>query len=228
MVEGEVRWTWLGVSCCLLLCAVSPAGGESAAGEPPDLFWDWELGSGGGRPLPQEEFLHIFSAADSPFVTETLNRPANCSQRFRLPSATAVCWGEAAGPEELARSRQLVLQNQAALEAVATSCGTEVEEGVSTVTYAQRVRGDLRGVVVDHQSMGVTMDTMQQVLTSLQEKRREGTEQKVYLSMREHLASAGDSIHGREQIAENLEHQLSHLETSLLNMQHRLNKILMQ
>jgi hypothetical protein len=27
----------------------------------------------------------------------------------------------------------------------------------------------------------VTMDTMQQVLTSLQEKRREGTEQKVYL-----------------------------------------------
>jgi hypothetical protein len=46
--------------------------------------------------------------------------------------------------------------------------------------------------------------------------------------MREHLASAGDSIHGREQIAENLEHQLSHLETSLLNMQHRLNKILMQ
>jgi hypothetical protein len=67
------------------------------------------------------------------------------------------------------------------MEAVASSSGTEVEEGVSTVTYAQRVRGDLRGVVVDHQSMGVTMDTMQQVLTSLQEKRREGTEQKVYL-----------------------------------------------
>ena len=183
MVEGEVRWTWLGVSCCLLLCAVCPAGGESAAGESPDLFWDWELGSGGGgQPRPQEEeFLHIFSAADSPFATETLSQPANCSQRFRLPSASPACWEDAAGPEELARSRQLVQQNRVALEAVASSSGAEVEEGVSTASYAQRVRDDLRGVVVDHQSMGVTMDTMQQVLTSLQEKRREGAEQTVYL-----------------------------------------------
>ena len=46
--------------------------------------------------------------------------------------------------------------------------------------------------------------------------------------MREHLNSAGDSIHGREQLAGHLEHQLSRLESSLLNMQHRLNKILMQ
>ncbi|CAL8296871.1 unnamed protein product [Lota lota] len=225
MVEGEVRWTWLGVSCCLLLWAVRPAEGESAAGVPPDLFWDWELGSSGGPPLPQEELLHIFSAADSPFVTETLNQPANCSQRFWLPSASAVCREDVAGPEDLARSRLLVLQNRAALQAVSASSGAEVEEGVS---YAQQVRDELRGVEVDHQSMVETMDTMQQVFTSLQEKRREGTEQKVYLSMREHLTTAGDSIHSREQTAEHLELQLSRLETSLLNMQHRLNKILMQ
>ncbi|KAJ3609719.1 hypothetical protein NHX12_024230 [Muraenolepis orangiensis] len=222
MVQGEVRWTWLGVSCCLLLWAVRPAEGQSAAGA--DLYWDWEMGSGGGPPLLQE-LLHVFPLADSPFVTETPGQPINCSQRFWLPSASEVCWEDVAGPQEFARSRLLVLQNRAALQAVATSSGAEVEQGVS---YAQQVREELRGVEGDHQSMEETIGTIQKVFSSLAEKRREGTEQRVFLSVKEHLTSAQDSIHGREHAAERLERQFSNLESSLLNVQHRLNKILMQ
>ncbi|CAL8293595.1 unnamed protein product [Merluccius merluccius] len=229
MVHGEVRWTWLlGVSCCLLLGAARPAEGQSGAGEPADLFWDWEPGSGGGPPPIPQELLHFFPSADSPFVAATPGHRANCSQRFRLPSASPVCWEDVAGPEEFARSRMLVLQNRAALQAVsAASSGRAegVEEGVS---YAQQVREELRGVEGDHRSMAETMGTMQLVFMSLEEKRREGTEQRVFLSMREHLTSAWDSIHGREHAADHLERQFSRLEASLLSMQHRLNKILTQ
>ncbi|KAG7268459.1 hypothetical protein CRUP_037019, partial [Coryphaenoides rupestris] len=235
LVQGEVRWSWLAVSCCLLLGACwGPAEGQSgttAAGAVPDFFWDWELqGSGGSAatPSPSPALLQqLFQAlptmaADSPFVTETPGQPAaNCTQRFWLPSASQVCWEEVAGPEEFARSRLLVLQNRAALQAVSTSTSTSTSsgeearaevEGDTPVPYGQRVREELRGAEVDHRSMSETMGVMQEVFTSLEEKRREGTEQRVFLSVRQHLTSAWDSIHGRENMADHLEHQLSLLE----------------
>jgi len=205
LVQGEVRWSWLAVSCCLLLGACwGPAEGQSgttAAGSVPDFFWDWELqGSGGSAAPPPALFRELFqalptAAADSPFVTETPGQPpANCTQRFWLPSASRVCWEEVAEPEEFARSRLMVLQNRAALQAVSTSTSTSSSasissgaearaevEGDTPVPYAQQVREELRGAEVDHRSMSETMGVMQEVFTSLEEKRREGTEQRVFL-----------------------------------------------
>ncbi|KAM4630643.1 uncharacterized protein ACJ7VT_000324 isoform 1-T2 [Polymixia lowei] len=228
MLQQEVSWAWLCLSCCLLLGAWCPVEGAGAtvpgatpssalkpeSGEPDD--WEW----GSGSTLLQE-LLHSLPA-DSPFITETPGKPANCTQRFWLPSSSAICWDKIAGPEEFERSRLLVLQNRAALQAVSTSSG--VDEG--GVSYEQQAREEVQGIQSDHQNVEETMGTMRTVFLSLEEKRKEGKEQWVFSSIKEQIASTRDAIDGREHTATILEKQFSNLEMSLLNMQHRLNKIM--
>ncbi|XP_051246352.1 uncharacterized protein si:ch211-57n23.1 [Dicentrarchus labrax] len=225
MLQGAVSRAVL----CLLLGVCFPAEGAGAA-EPlptfppeqvsgePDLE-DLEWGSGSSL----LHLLHSFPA-DSPFITETPGKPVNCTQRFWLPPSPAICWENIAGPEEFARSRLLVLQNRAALQAVSTSSG--VEEGGSS--YEHQAREEVEGIHSDHLSVVETMQTMEKVFVSLAEKRREGTEQGLLTSMKEHLANTRDAIDGREHMANVLENHFSTLEKTLLNMQLRLYKLMQQ
>ncbi|XP_018553545.1 uncharacterized protein si:ch211-57n23.1 [Lates calcarifer] len=226
MLQGAVSRTGFCLSCCLLLGVCFPADGagplptfppEQESGEP-DLE-DWEWGSGSSL----LHLLHSFPA-DSPFVTETPGKPVNCTQRFWLPPSSAICWENIAGPEEFAKSRLLVLQNRAALQAVSTSSG--VEEG--GISYEHQAREEVQGIRSDHLSVVETMETMEKVFVSLAEKRREGKEHDVLTSMKEHLASTSDTIDAREHMANHLEKQFSTLEQTLLNMQLRLIKLIQQ
>uniref|UniRef100_A0A3Q3KM36 Uncharacterized protein n=1 Tax=Monopterus albus TaxID=43700 RepID=A0A3Q3KM36_MONAL len=167
---------------------------------------DWEWGSGSSL----LHLLHSFPG-DNPFVTETPGKPVNCTQHFWLPSSSKICWENIAGPEEFARSRLLVLQNRAALQAVSTSSG--VEEG--GISYNHQARDEVQGIRSDHQSAVETMQTMEKVFISLEEKRKEG-------KMKEHLANTRDAINGREHMANNLENEFSTLEKTLLHVQLRL------
>lgn len=217
------------LSCSLLLGVFFPAEGAGAAGPPPTFppeqsgeppdFEDLEWGSGSSL----LHLLHSFPA-DSPFVTETPGKPANCSQRFLLPPTSEICWENIAGPEEFARSRLLVLQNRAALQAVSTSSG--VEEGGSS--YEHQAREEVEGIHSDHRSVVETMQTMEKVFDSLKEKRKEGNENGVLTSMKEHLTKTRDDIEVRERTANILENHFSTLETTLLNMQLRLHKLIRQ
>ncbi|XP_071757645.2 uncharacterized protein LOC139913514 [Centroberyx gerrardi] len=225
MLQEEVSWARLCLSCCLLLGVWLPVGGagpsltpEQESGQPVTEDWEWGSGS-----FLLQELLHSFPA-DSPFITETPGKPANCTQRFWLPPSSPVCWDSIAGPEEFARSRLLVLQNRAALQAVSTSSG--VEEG--GVSYQQQAREEVQGVRSDHQTVAEAVGTMQKVFLSLEETRRDGREQWAFSSMKEQLASTTDAIHGREHMANLLEEQFSTLEKSLLNMQLRLRKLIAQ
>lgn len=178
MLQGAVSRAVLCLSCSLLLRVCFPAEGAGAAGPlhafPPEQQSgepdpdDWEWGSGSSL----LHLLHSFPA-DSPFITETPGKPANCTQRFWLPPSSAVCWENIAGPEEFARSRLLVLQNRAALQAVSTSTG--VDEG--GISYEHQAREEVQGIHSDHQSVVETMQTMEKVFVSLEEKRKEGKEQ---------------------------------------------------
>ncbi|CAG5884552.1 uncharacterized protein ACNS7B_013331 isoform 1-T2 [Menidia menidia] len=190
---------------------------EQASGEA-DLE-DGEWGSGSAL----LHLLHSFPG-DSPFVAESSEKAANCSQRFRLPPSPPVCWENMAGPEEFSKSRLLVLQNRAALQAVSTSSG--VEEGGSS--YNHQAREEVQGIRSDHQSMVETVHTMETVFVSLREKRRDGKEQGVLTSMKERLAQTRDAIDGREHMADILESQFSTLEKTLLNIGFRLNKLIQQ
>uniref|UniRef100_A0A3B4XJ30 Si:ch211-57n23.1 n=1 Tax=Seriola lalandi dorsalis TaxID=1841481 RepID=A0A3B4XJ30_SERLL len=174
---------------------------------------DWEWGSG-------SSLLHLLNSfpADSPFITETPGKPVNCTQRFWLPPSSAICWENIAGPEEFAESRLLVLQNRAALQAVSTSSG--VEEG--GISYDHQAREEVQGIRSDHLSVVDTMQTMEKVFVSLEEKRKEGKE------MKERLANTRDTIGVREDMANHLEEQFSTLEKTLLNIQLRLNKLIQQ
>uniref|UniRef100_A0A3P8SVW5 Si:ch211-57n23.1 n=1 Tax=Amphiprion percula TaxID=161767 RepID=A0A3P8SVW5_AMPPE len=207
-------------SCCLLLAVCSPADDAGSAGSlpleqvsgEPDVE-DLEWGSG-------SSILHLLHSfpADSPFITETPEKPVNCTQRFWLPPSTPICWENIAGPEEFAKSRLLVLQNRAALQAVSTSSG--VEEG--GVSYDYQAREEVQGIRSEHQKMVETMQTMETVFVGLAEKRKEGKD------MKEHLANTRDAIEGREHMANHLEKQFSTLEKNLLNMQLRLSKFIRQ
>lgn len=158
----------------LLLGACFPAG---TAGTPlfPTLedqsgesgLEDVEWGSG-------SSFLHLLHSfpADSPFRRETPDGALNCSQRFWLPSSSGVCWEDIVGPEEFARSRLLVLQNRAALQAVSASSGAEDGEA----SFDHRAREEVQGIRSDHQSAVETIETMEKVLVSLEERRKEGKE----------------------------------------------------
>lgn len=177
-------WTlcraWLCLSCCFLLGICSPAEDAEPAGPPPNFppeeasgepdLNDWEWGSG-SSPL---HMLHSF-LGDSPFVTEAPESPINCTQRFWLPPSPPVCWENIAGPEEFSKSRLLVLQNRAALQAVSSSSGVE-EEGIS---YNHQAREEVQGILSDHQKVVETIQSMETVFVSLGEKRKEGKEQRV-------------------------------------------------
>ncbi|CAJ1083493.1 uncharacterized protein si:ch211-57n23.1 [Xyrichtys novacula] len=216
---------------CLLMVVSFPAEGASAATVPPPslppeqesgepVLEDWE-GWGSGSSLLH--LLHSFPA-DSPFVTETPENPVNCSQRFWLPPSSAICWENIAGPEEFARSRLLVLQNRAALQAVSTSSGVE-DSGIS---YEHQAREEVQGIQSDYMNAVETMQTMEKVFVSLEEKRKEGKEQGVFTSLKMNLVDTGTAIDNREHMVNVLEDHFSTLETTLLNMQLRLNKLVGQ
>uniref|UniRef100_A0A3B3RAV0 Si:ch211-57n23.1 n=1 Tax=Paramormyrops kingsleyae TaxID=1676925 RepID=A0A3B3RAV0_9TELE len=198
--------TWLH-SCLLLpvLCLAVAVDIELELGT--DRDWDWDWGSG------LQELLHSFPA-DSPFVTETADRPANCSQRFWLPPSSPICWDNIVGPEEFEQSRLLALQNRAALRAVAEASGV-AEGGVS---YNQQAREDQQGFRADQLSFEQTAGTMQNVFLSLEEKRRDGTELWTF-SLKEQLGTTKDSIHSRQHLTDLLEKQVNHLERLLNTLQ---------
>lgn len=139
---------------------------EQESGEPD--FEGWETGSG-------SSLLHLFHnfPADSPFIKKSLEEPANCTQRFWLPTSSPVCWENIAEPEEFAKSRLLVLQNRAALQAVSDLSGVE-DSGIS---YNHQAREEVQGIQSDHQKVIETMQTIETVFVSLKEKRKEGKEQ---------------------------------------------------
>ncbi|XP_029104186.1 uncharacterized protein LOC108922012 [Scleropages formosus] len=213
--SGEtMRWAWL--SRFVLLAVLCLAEGEDVELELEpwtEHAWDW--GSG------LQELLHSFPA-DSPFVTEIAGTPANCSQRFWLPPSSPICWDDIVGPEEFEQTRLLVLQNRAALRAVAESSG--VAEGGAS--YNEQAREDIRGIQADHDSITQTAETMQKVFDSLEEKRRDGTELWAFSSLKEQLGSTKDYIHSREHMVDLLEKQLSRLEGSLHILQLRLARLL--
>lgn len=181
MLQRPVSDAWLCLSCCLLLGVCFPAESAAPGGPPQSLppeqlsgeadLEDWEWGSGSSL----LNLLHSFPA-DSPFVTETPGKPVNCTQRFWLPPSSEICWENIAGPEEFAKSRLLVLQNRAALEHVSSSSG--VEEG--GVSYDYQAREEVLGIQSDHQSVVETMQTMEKVFVSLEEKRKDGKEKGVF------------------------------------------------
>ncbi|KAL4629905.1 hypothetical protein GN956_G17183 [Arapaima gigas] len=212
--QETMRWSWL--SSLLLLAVLCLAQGEDLELElEPWTEHTWDWGSG------LQELLHSLPA-DSPFVTESAGKPANCSQRYWLPPSSPICWDNIVGPEEFEQTRLLVLQNRAALRAVTEASG--VTEGGAS--YNEQAREDIQGIQIDHDSITQTAETMQKVFDSLEEKRRDGTELWAFSSLKEQLSSTKDSIHGREYMADLLEKQLSHLEGSLNVLQLRLARLL--
>lgn len=218
MLWGSERVALLCLSSCLLIGVHCLAQDivllhEEGSGEAD--FEDW--GSG-------PTFLHLLRSfpADSPFVTETPGKPANCTQRFVLPSALSACWDNVAGAEEFTQSRLLMLQNRAALQAVSVSSG--VEEGGPS--YELQAKDEVQGIHADHQSAAETMLTVEKVFVSLEEKRREGKEQGVLTSMKNHLIDTRTAIDHRLAVASVLENKFSTLEQTLMNMQLRINKLI--
>lgn len=159
----------------LLLGACVPA---AAAHAPPFLTPEDQSGQSGLEDVDWgsgSSFLHLLHSfpADGPFRSDAPDEPLNCSQRFWLPPSSDICWEDIAGPEDLAKSRLLVLQNRAALRAVSASSG--VEDGAAP--YEHQAREEVRGVQSEHQSAVETMETMEKVFVSLEERRKEGKEQ---------------------------------------------------
>ncbi|KAF3707442.1 hypothetical protein EXN66_Car000615 [Channa argus] len=229
MLQGAVSRARFCLSCCLLLGfhflakGAGPAGPtpmfppEQESGEP-DLE-DWEWGSGSSL----LHLLHSFPG-DSPFITEIPGKPVNCTQRFWLPPSSAICWENIAGPEEFAKSRLLVLQNRAALQAVSTTSGV----GEGGTSFNHQAIEEVQGIRSDHQSVVETLQTMEKVFVSLEEKRKEGKEQGFLRSIKDHVANTRDAITSREHMTNHLENQFSTLEKTLLNMQLRLSKLSQQ
>ncbi|KAF4073839.1 hypothetical protein AMELA_G00247780 [Ameiurus melas] len=198
----------------LLLLTVCCTGGSTDVNIE-DRDWDW--GSG------LDDLLHSFPA-HSPFVTETPGHVVNCSQRFWLPPSAPVCWEDIAAPEEFEETRLLVLQNRAALHAVAEASGLE-DGGVS---YEQQAMMDVQGVREDHLTISQTVEFMQKVFLDLDEKRKEGGEHDTFASLKEQIANTMNSINGREEMAALLEQRLSKIERTLITIQHRLTQLLNQ
>lgn len=172
MFRGPASSVLLRLHSFLLLGVCFPA---AAAGAPPFFTPEDQSGESG---LDDSEwgsgsaFLHLLHSfpADSPFIRETPGEPVNCTQRFWLPPSSDICWEDIAGPEEFAKSRLLVLQNRAALQAVSASSG--VEEGAAS--YEHQAREEVQGIQSDHQIAVETIETMEKVFVSLEESRREG------------------------------------------------------
>lgn len=175
MFWGAASSALLRLHSFLLLGVCFPAG---AAAAPPFLTPEDQSGESGLEDLEWgsgSSFLHLLHSfpADSPFRTETPGEPVNCSQQFWLPPSSDICWEDIAGPEEFAKSRLLVLQNRAALQAVSASSG--VEDGA--VPYEHQAREEVQGIQSDHQGAVETIETMEKVFVSLEEKRKEGKEE---------------------------------------------------
>lgn len=218
MLWGSERAALLCLSCCLLIgvrCLAEERALLHGEGSGEEDFQEWGSGSS------VFQLLHSFPA-DSPFVTDTPGKAANCTQRFVLPSAPGACWDDVAGAEEFTQSRLLMLQNRAALEAVSVSSG--VEEGGQS--YELQAKDEVQGIHADHQSAAETMLTVEKVFVSLEEKRREGREQGVLTSVKEHLINTRTAINHRLAVASVLENKLSSLEQTLMNMQLRINKLI--
>ncbi|XP_061615270.1 uncharacterized protein si:ch211-57n23.1 [Phyllopteryx taeniolatus] len=214
MLCASASWTWLLLGFCA--CSLPEDVSEEREGRTDD---EW----GSGSP-PVYRFL-----ADSPPESTAAGSPAgsaNCTQRFWLPSPTwEICGENAAGPEELARSRLLALQNRAALEAVTSSCG--VEEGGPS--YQLQARDEVLGVLSDHRSVAEGLDAMEKVFVSLEEKRKDGKDRaRLLTSMKEHLAHTRESASARSHLASSLEASLSALEENLIHMQLRLYELIRQ
>lgn len=215
MLLSSERAALLCLFSCLLICLAEDivlVHGESS-GEAD--FEEWGSGS---------SFLHLLHTfpADSPFVTETPGKPANCTQRFVLPTSPNVCWDNVAGAEEFTHSRLLMLQNRAALQAVSVSSG--VEEGGPS--YEVQAKDEVQGIHADHQSAVETMMTVEKVFVSLEEKRREGKEQGALTSMKKHLINTRTAIDHKQAVASILENKLCTLEQTLMNTQLRINKLI--
>ncbi|XP_067112289.1 uncharacterized protein si:ch211-57n23.1 [Osmerus mordax] len=219
-LQKGLSLTSLACLSLLLLGPGCPVEGGGDVGSKPSADPDQEWGSG---TLLLQELLHSFPA-DSPFVSETPGKPANCSQRFWLPSSSPVCWDSIAGPEDFEHSRLLVLQNRAALQAVSQSSGAE-EGGLS---YNQQVLEEVQWIRADHLSMEETMESMRKVFLTQEEKRVEGKETFTFSSIKEHIANTRDSLSSKEHVAVVLEGQFSSLEKSLHVMQHRLDRLTAQ
>ncbi|XP_076158235.1 uncharacterized protein LOC143140952 [Alosa pseudoharengus] len=211
LFQVDMGRSWLPIG--LLLCAWCPAHGQELDQTQGD--WD-DWGSG------VQDLLLAGFPADSPFVSETPDRPVNCTQRFWLPPSSPVCWDDVVGQEEFEQTRLLTLQNRAALEAVSVASGLD-EGGPS---YDEQARQDVQVVQADHQEVVQTAETMEKVFFSLEDKRREGTEHYTFSSIKEQLTNTRASLHSREELAALLEEKLSILERSLDLMQLRLAKLL--
>ncbi|XP_057684259.1 uncharacterized protein si:ch211-57n23.1 [Corythoichthys intestinalis] len=204
MLWWSLSWTWL------LLGFLTHSPFQDVFGDQDD-WTDDDWGSG-------ESPLYSFLADGS---SETMARtPVNCTQRFLLPSPQ-ICQENEAQPEELARSRLLALQNRAALEAVTSSCG--VDEG--GLSYQLQASEEVRGVVSDHRSVAESLDAMEMVFVSLEEKRKGGKDRGVLASIKEHLAQTKASALARGHLASSLEKSFSDLEENLLHMQLRLHQL---
>ncbi|XP_019729360.1 uncharacterized protein LOC109518067 isoform X2 [Hippocampus comes] len=211
-------WTWLLVG----FCACAPHEDISVDED------DWTDDKWGSGFSPVYHFLADRPPETTAAAASAAEKPPgsmNCTQNFWLPSPTLdICWENVAGPEELARSRQLALQNRAALEAVTSSCG--VEEG--GLSYQRQASDEVQGVLSDHRSVAEALDTMEKVFVSLEEKRKDGKDGRLLASVKEHLTHATESAWAREHLASALERSLSTLEDNLIHMQLRLHKLIRQ
>ncbi|XP_029701124.1 uncharacterized protein isoform X2 [Takifugu rubripes] len=226
MFWGAASSAGLCLHSFLLLGVCFPAG---AAEAPPLLTPEDQSGESGLEDLEWgsgSSFLHLLHSfpADSPFRTETPGEPVNCSQQFWLPPSSDICWEDIAGPEEFAKSRLLVLQNRAALQAVSASSG--VEDGA--VPYEHQAREEVQGIQSDHQGAVETIETMEKVFVSLEEKRKQGKEEGLLTSMKENLFSTRSDMDRREHMANILENHFTVLENTLVNMQLRLSRLIHQ
>nr|XP_057902827.1 uncharacterized protein si:ch211-57n23.1 [Doryrhamphus excisus] len=212
MLWGSVwgAWLLLGFSFHVATSLLDP----QVSGDPDQADGSDERGSGFYPP-------HLLSA-DDPGATEPPDRALNCTQSFWLPPSPGVCWEKVAGPEELAESRLLVLQNRAALHAVTSSSGV----GEGGLSYDKQAREEVRAILTDHQSVVAAVEKMEEAFVSLEETRKDGKERGLLTSLKERMAHTRKAGYARELTAATLERRLSTLEESLLAMQTRLNKLI--
>ncbi|XP_061752710.1 uncharacterized protein LOC133550725 [Nerophis ophidion] len=204
MVQGPISRS------CLLLAFCFPVVTWSLDLEVPGQVdqQDWDAGWGSGWSPP-----HL-PPADSPQVAP----PPHCTHHFLLPSSSHSCRDNMAGPQDLAKSRQLVLQNMVALQTLVSS--SDLDQG-------QQAREEVRAIVTEHQTALEAMGKMDQVFVSLGDQRRDSTEPGVLTSMKDKMADTRTAGHARQITAAILEKNLSRLEETLLAMQRRIHSLLL-
>ncbi|XP_061786933.2 uncharacterized protein [Nerophis lumbriciformis] len=202
MLQGPISWRWFLLAFCFPVVTWSLD--LEVPGQVDQEDWDAGLGSGWSPPH-----------ADSPQVAP----PPHCTQHFLLPSTSQTCWDDTAGPEDLAKSRLLVLQNTVALQALVSS--SDVDQG-------QQAREEVSAIVTEHRTALEAMDKMDQVFDSLGDQRRDGTERGFLTSMKDKMADTRTAGRARRLTAAALERNLSTLEESLVAMQIRIHNLLLR